>query len=106
MFLIIRIMSTPSSNSSWDEEEMATESGCEKIELLDSIDDAYGGVMVDLKESMDSEAFASRLRASIALWIQQVSLFFVIFSCFFDNNIQMFHARRSVDEFQDSICFR
>jgi len=50
---------------------MATESGCEKIELLDSSDDAYGGVMVDLKESMDSEVFASRLRASIALWIQQ-----------------------------------
>jgi len=64
-------MSTPSSNSSWDEEKMATESGCEKIELLDSSDDAYGGVMVDLKESMDSEVFASRVRASIALWIQQ-----------------------------------
>lgn len=54
---------------------MATESGFEKIQLLDSSDDAYGGVMVDLKESMDSEPFASLLRASIALWIQQV--FFV-----------------------------
>ncbi|KAI8552195.1 hypothetical protein RHMOL_Rhmol06G0247100 [Rhododendron molle] len=64
-------MSTPTSSSSWDGKEMATESGFEKIQLLDSSDDAYGGVMVDLKESMDSEAFATLLRASIALWIQQ-----------------------------------
>ncbi|KAF7140012.1 hypothetical protein RHSIM_Rhsim06G0177000 [Rhododendron simsii] len=64
-------MSTPTSSLSWDGKEMETESGFEKIQPLDLTEDAYGGVMVDLKESMDSEAFASLIRASIALWIQQ-----------------------------------
>jgi len=44
----------------------------EKIELFDGSDDAYGGVVVEMKEPMDSELFASVLRASLLQWTQQV----------------------------------
>ncbi|GFZ12359.1 MutT/nudix family protein [Actinidia rufa] len=45
--------------------------GFEKIKLLDASDDAYGGVIVDMKEPMDSEVFASLLGASTSQWRQQ-----------------------------------
>ncbi|PSR96466.1 Nudix hydrolase [Actinidia chinensis var. chinensis] len=45
--------------------------GVEKIKLLDASEDAYGGVIVDMKEPMDSEVFASLLRASTSQWRQQ-----------------------------------
>ncbi|XP_057460439.1 nudix hydrolase 7-like [Actinidia eriantha] len=50
---------------------MSGTSRVEKIELLDATMDAYGGVTVDLKEAMDSEAFAYVLRASMAQWMHK-----------------------------------
>ncbi|CAL5336069.1 unnamed protein product [Camellia sinensis] len=40
----------------------------EQIKLLDASEDAYGGVVVDMKDPMDSESFAYLLRASISQW--------------------------------------
>ncbi|THF95386.1 hypothetical protein TEA_003314 [Camellia sinensis var. sinensis] len=40
----------------------------EQIKLLDASEDAYEGVMVDMKDPMDSESFAYLLRASISQW--------------------------------------
>lgn len=42
-----------------------------KVKLLDASEDAYGGVIVDMEEPMDSDLFASVLRASTSEWRQQ-----------------------------------
>ncbi|XP_052178125.1 nudix hydrolase 2-like [Diospyros lotus] len=39
--------------------------------MFDGSEDAYGGVVVEMKEPMDSEPFASVLRASLLQWTQQ-----------------------------------
>ncbi|XP_052178115.1 nudix hydrolase 2-like isoform X9 [Diospyros lotus] len=52
-------------------EALCSSSLVEKIELFDGSDDAYGGVVVEMKEPMDSELFASVLRASLLQWTQQ-----------------------------------
>jgi hypothetical protein len=46
--------------------------GIEHAELLPATDDDHGGVIVDMKEAMDSEVFVTSLRASISKWRQQV----------------------------------
>ena len=77
--------------------DMSGTSRVEKIELLDATMDAYGGVTVDLKEAMDSEAFAYMLRASMAQWMHKVFLFLILFCCFFyrlNDNILMHVARK------------
>ncbi|KAM7265769.1 hypothetical protein ACFE04_003452 [Oxalis oulophora] len=38
---------------------------------LDSVEDVHGGVVVDVKESMDSLRFSSLLKTSMSQWIQQ-----------------------------------
>ncbi|XP_019711282.1 nudix hydrolase 2 isoform X2 [Elaeis guineensis] len=43
----------------------------EEVELLPSVNDHYGGVMVEMKTPMDSSAFVSSLRASISYWRKQ-----------------------------------
>ncbi|XP_030454887.2 nudix hydrolase 7-like [Syzygium oleosum] len=46
------------------------DSGIEQIQLLDGIQDSYGGVTVEMKEHMDADVFAPLLRASISSWKQ------------------------------------
>lgn len=48
------------------------ENGSEHVELLPATNDDHGGVIVDMKEAMNSEAFQVLLRASISQWRQQV----------------------------------
>ncbi|XP_050206092.1 nudix hydrolase 2-like [Mercurialis annua] len=64
--LLIRNMSTRSSVPIG--KEMVTDNEVEQIELLDGVEDLYGGVVVEMKESMDPEIFTSLLRASISQW--------------------------------------
>ena len=50
------------------------------MKVLSAENDDHGGVIVEMKEAMDFEAFVSLLRASIAHWRQQVyGLWFLIF---------------------------
>lgn len=51
--------------------DQVCENGIEHAELLPEIDDDHGGVIVDMKEAMDSEVFVTSLRASISKWRQQ-----------------------------------
>lgn len=48
------------------------ENGFECAEILPATNDAHGGVIVDLKEPMDSEDFATLLKSSLLQWKQQV----------------------------------
>ncbi|KAJ3679097.1 hypothetical protein LUZ60_017108 [Juncus effusus] len=41
------------------------------IEMLDFVNDSHRGVIVEMKKPMDSESFASALRASISNWRKQ-----------------------------------
>ncbi|TKY57401.1 Nudix hydrolase 10 [Spatholobus suberectus] len=41
------------------------------FEILPATDDAYGGVIIDLKEPMDTEIFVSLLTTSLSQWKQQ-----------------------------------
>ncbi|KAL5177237.1 Nudix hydrolase 2 [Glycine soja] len=41
------------------------------IKILPATNDVHGGVIVDLKEPMDSEDFATLLRSSLLHWKQQ-----------------------------------
>nr|GMC77123.1 nudix hydrolase 2-like [Ipomoea batatas]GME11953.1 nudix hydrolase 2-like [Ipomoea batatas] len=43
----------------------------ENMEILEATDDAYGGVIVDMKKKMDSATFVALLRASISQWKQE-----------------------------------
>lgn len=52
--------------------ELLPSDTAEVVALLTASDDAYGGVIVDMKTHMDSRAFVSSLRASISHWRQQV----------------------------------
>lgn len=42
-----------------------------ELRLLSSVEDHYGGVIVEMKEAMDSATFISVLRASISHWREQ-----------------------------------
>lgn len=42
-----------------------------EIELLNEVVDAYGGVIIDIKDPIDPEVFAHLLRASLSRWKQQ-----------------------------------
>lgn len=42
-----------------------------EVELLTAVNDAYGGVIVEMKSPMDASAFTRSLRASMAIWRQQ-----------------------------------
>ena len=59
----IRFMSVTSSLS-WVGNQVVLETKVQEIKLLDVSEDAYGGVIVDMKETMDSEDFTSLLKAS------------------------------------------
>ncbi|KAJ8637104.1 hypothetical protein MRB53_011371 [Persea americana] len=51
--------------------ELLTSNNGDVVGLLTASDDAYEGVIVDMKTHMDSAAFVSSLRASISHWRQQ-----------------------------------
>lgn len=52
--------------------QVVAEDGSQSVELLSALNDNYGGVIVEMKESMDSLAFITLLRASILEWRRQV----------------------------------
>ncbi|KAK1567922.1 hypothetical protein Q3G72_018138 [Acer saccharum] len=58
-------------STSIEKEMVLPENEVENIELLSSIEDAHGGVTVEMKEPMDSKLFASMLGSSLSYWIQQ-----------------------------------
>lgn len=43
----------------------------EQVDMLNASEDAYGGVIVDMKEPMDTAVFTTLLRASISKWREQ-----------------------------------
>lgn len=51
--------------------QVVAEDGSQRVELLSALNDNYGGVIVEMKESMDSLAFITLLRASILEWRRQ-----------------------------------
>lgn len=51
--------------------ELLTSDNGDVVGLLTASDDAYEGVIVDMKTHMDSAAFVSSLKASISHWRQQ-----------------------------------
>ncbi|KAL7217762.1 hypothetical protein ACSBR2_011074 [Camellia fascicularis] len=52
-------------------DQVVAENGVQQVELLFAVNDDHGGVIVEMKEPMDSKAFLSLLRASISQWKQQ-----------------------------------
>lgn len=50
----------------------AAEARVRKNNLPDASEDAYGGVIIEMKEPMDPDLFTSALRTSISQWRQQV----------------------------------
>ncbi|KAJ1703665.1 hypothetical protein LUZ63_003444 [Rhynchospora breviuscula] len=65
--LISRRTMSNSANQSSVVGSILPEQGHE-VELLNFVNDAYGGVIVEMKVPMDPTAFASSLRASISSW--------------------------------------
>ncbi|XVF21161.1 hypothetical protein REPUB_Repub12eG0066900 [Reevesia pubescens] len=53
------------------EKQMVPENEVQQVELLTGVEDLHGGIILNLEKPMDSEAFASLLRASISQWKQQ-----------------------------------
>ncbi|XP_022759846.1 nudix hydrolase 2-like [Durio zibethinus] len=53
------------------EKQMAPENEIQQVELLNGVEDLHGGIILDMEKPMDSEVFASLLRASISQWKQQ-----------------------------------
>ncbi|XP_061346737.1 nudix hydrolase 10-like [Gastrolobium bilobum] len=51
--------------------ERLCDNGFECDDILPATDDAHGGVIIDLKEPMDTEVFVTLLRTSISQWKQQ-----------------------------------
>ena len=43
-----------------------------EVQLLPAVNDAFGGVIVEMKTPMDASAFLRSLRASMDNWRQQV----------------------------------
>ena len=52
----------------------AAENGSSEL-ILSAKNDAHGGVIVEMKDPMDSQAFVTLLRASLLKWKQQVITF-------------------------------
>ncbi|XVE78305.1 hypothetical protein DITRI_Ditri13aG0133800 [Diplodiscus trichospermus] len=64
-------MQTVSLSALAIEKQMVSENEVQQVELLTGVEDLYGGIILDVEKPMDSEAFASLLRASISQWKQQ-----------------------------------
>ncbi|XP_042479326.1 nudix hydrolase 2-like isoform X3 [Macadamia integrifolia] len=52
-------------------EHVVSENVAQPIELLHGVEDKYGGVILDMKDPLDSEVFVAALRASISKWRQE-----------------------------------
>ncbi|XP_058005956.1 nudix hydrolase 2 isoform X2 [Hevea brasiliensis] len=52
-------------------EQMVPENEVEQVRLLNGVEDSYEGIIVEIKEHMDSRNFVPILRASISQWKQQ-----------------------------------
>ena len=64
-------MSTSTSSVSVEKQFMP-ENRVQQVELLNSINDLHGGVVVNIEQPMDSKVFSPLLRASVSQWRQQV----------------------------------
>ncbi|PSR85401.1 Nudix hydrolase [Actinidia chinensis var. chinensis] len=53
-------------------DQVVAENGVQYVELLSSVKDDHSGVIVEMKEPMDSDAFHSLLRVSISQWKKQL----------------------------------
>ncbi|KAL1812976.1 hypothetical protein ACET3Z_023041 [Daucus carota] len=58
---------TPMKSSSSSVEEISLQ----QVDILNAADDAFGGVVVEMKEPMNSDVFDTLLRASISQWREQ-----------------------------------
>ncbi|KAK8717810.1 hypothetical protein V6N13_045064 [Hibiscus sabdariffa] len=67
---LVRNMST-STSALAIENQMMSENGVQLVELLNGVEDSYGGIIINMEEPYESEAFAFSLRASILQWKQQ-----------------------------------
>ena len=54
------------------EKQFMPENRVQQVELLNSINDLHGGVVVNIEQPMDSKVFSPLLRASISQWRQKV----------------------------------
>lgn len=59
---------TPTKSSSSSVEEISGQ----QIDMLNAADDAFGGVVIEMKEPMNFNVFDTLLRASISRWREQV----------------------------------
>lgn len=50
------------------------ENEVQQVQLLNGVEDLYQGVVVEIKEYIDSSIFIPLLRASLSQWKQQVLL--------------------------------
>ncbi|MBA0560512.1 hypothetical protein Golob_017402, partial [Gossypium lobatum] len=66
----VRYMST-STNTSAIEKKMVPGNEVQQVELLAGVEDLYGGIIIDMEKTMDSEAFVPLLRASLSQWKQR-----------------------------------
>ncbi|XP_044502161.1 nudix hydrolase 2-like [Mangifera indica] len=60
-----------SSSTSSFEKPTVLENEVQHVELLNAVDDLYGGVTVDMEKPMDSKLFASALKSSLSYWRQR-----------------------------------
>uniref|UniRef100_A0A2P2LKT8 Uncharacterized protein MANES_13G061400 n=4 Tax=Rhizophora mucronata TaxID=61149 RepID=A0A2P2LKT8_RHIMU len=67
---LIRNMSSSTSYLPVNEQPVPV-NGIEHVELLKAVEDSYGGIIVDMKEPIDSGMFIPLLRASMSKWRQQ-----------------------------------
>ncbi|KAI8553017.1 hypothetical protein RHMOL_Rhmol06G0312500 [Rhododendron molle] len=49
-------------------DQVVAENGFQRVELLPAVNDDFGGIIVEMKERMEPEAFRSQLTSSISLW--------------------------------------
>ncbi|MBA0617851.1 hypothetical protein Godav_027266 [Gossypium davidsonii] len=63
-------MST-STNTLAIEKKMVPGNKVQQVELLAGVEDLYGGIIIDMEKTMDSEAFVPLLRASLSQWKQR-----------------------------------
>lgn len=58
-------------------DQVVADNGFHHVELLPAVNDDFDGIIVEMKEPMEPEAFRSQLRSSISLWKLQVSLLLI-----------------------------
>ena len=64
----IRIRAVTAITPSYSAEEISGE----QIDILDAADDAFGGVVVEMKKPINANVFDTSLRKSISHWREQV----------------------------------